>query len=346
MDLPTLLLQQDPQGDLNPKDPHTYPNAQPLMEQDAWGQMPPAASTFAPDVDGLFYFCFWLSVFFFFLIAGLLVYTTIQNRRKTETQPAASDMTHNTALEVVWTLIPTIILMVIFAWGWKGNLEQSIAAGQQLASTARPRQQWSWAFQHPGQADSSRSTSSGARSACRSSSRCRARTSCTRSTCRRSARSVTVLPGRYQTVWFTPTVEGDYPLFCAEYCGKDHSRMIATVHVVSKEEFDKKPWNKIPDDPIVYGEQIYNQLCIACHTLDGSKRVGPSFKGLWGREEEMTDGTRLTVNEEYVTESIRKPMAKIVKGYENAVMTAYDASPDPRRGNRSGHRLHESTLKD
>ena len=95
--------------------------------QDPLNQLPPPASNFAGEVDGLFYFLFWVSVFFFALILGLLVYSAVKHRRRTPDQPAASNVTHNTPLEVVWTLIPTIILMVIFAWGFKGNKDQLVA---------------------------------------------------------------------------------------------------------------------------------------------------------------------------------------------------------------------------
>ncbi|MCA8943805.1 MAG: cytochrome c oxidase subunit II [Planctomycetes bacterium] len=318
-----------PQGDPNPKQPHTFPDARSVVG-DGIGQMPPAASTFASDVDGLFYFCFWLSVFFFFLIAGLLVYTTIQNRRKHESQAAASSVTHNTALEVVWTLIPTIILMVIFAWGWKGNLEQSIAPGdaRQYRATAS---QWSWAFQHPGQKDSTLNEfwcEVGVPVKFTMSSKDVLHSFFVPAF--RAKRDV--LPGRYQTVWFTPTVEGDYPLFCAEYCGKDHSQMISTVHVVSKERFDEKPWNKRPEKDEDWGAQFYSSLCIACHSIDGTPRVGPSFKGLWGKTEVLADGSTVTVDRNYVHESIRNPSAKIVKGFEGVVMTPYDESMIPEEG--------------
>jgi len=101
------------------QDPEKWANLESSVGDDVLAQLPPAASTFADDVDGLFYFCTWVSIFFFFLIAALLLYTTVVHRRKSETQPAASNTTHNTPLEVVWTLIPTIILMVIFGLVWE-----------------------------------------------------------------------------------------------------------------------------------------------------------------------------------------------------------------------------------
>jgi len=119
-----------------------------ILPQDPLGQLPPAASTFAGEIDGLFYFLFWISVFFFALILGLLVYSAVKHRRKSIEQPAASNVTHNTPLEVVWTLIPTIILMVIFAWGFRGNQDQLIAPADALQYRVQA-QKWSWTFFHP-----------------------------------------------------------------------------------------------------------------------------------------------------------------------------------------------------
>lgn len=301
------------------------PTRHPLAGDDMLAQLPPAASTFASDVDGLFYFCMWVSIFFFFFIAGVLVFTTVQNRRRTETQPAASNVTHNTTLEVIWTLVPTIILMVIFAWGWKGNLEQSVAPGDALQYRAVAKQ-WNWSFYHPGA-----NRASVGKFWVPVNKPVKFTTSSTDVLhsfyvpAFRAKRDV--LPGRYQTLWFKATEEGEYPMFCAEYCGRDHSRMMATVYVVSQEEYDREPWNTVPDDPIEWGEQIYSELCFSCHSIDGSKRVGPSFLGLWGREEEMEDGTREVVNRDYFARSVRNPASQIVKGYSNQ-MTAFGELDD------------------
>ncbi len=312
---------------------------EPLQGFDSLGQLPPAASTFAPDVDGLFYFCFWISVFFFFFIAGLLVYTTMQNRRKTETQPAASNVTHNTPLEVVWTLVPTIILMVIFAWGWKGNLDQSIAPGDALQYQAIA-QKWNWSFQHPGQKGFTPGEFWVPLD--------RPVKFTTHSTdvlhsfyvpAFRAKRDV--LPGRYQTVWFQATQEGSYPMLCAEYCGDEHSQMRAVVHVVTQEEFDKAPWNARPEDPIEWGEQLYNQYCTSCHRADntGEIKAAPNLWAIWGKEEELEDGSRVPVDKDYIVESIRYPQAKIVKGftpgankYNAGAMTAFSSALIPDEG--------------
>ena len=116
--------------------------------QDPLNQLPPAASTFAADHDALFYFTFWLCAFFFFLIAGILGYSIIKYRRRSEEQPAASNITHHTALEVVWTVIPLILVMIIFAWGWKGSLDMTVAPANALRYKLVAKQ-WDWFITHP-----------------------------------------------------------------------------------------------------------------------------------------------------------------------------------------------------
>jgi cytochrome c oxidase subunit 2 len=304
-----------------------------LAFQDPLGQLPPQASTFGPDVDGLFYFCTWVSLFFFFLLTGLLTYSSVKYRRKTEHQPPASTVTHNTTLEVVWTLIPTIILMVIFAWGFKGNLEQILAPGDSLQYRAVAKQ-WGWDFFHPGDP-----TASGDGDLWVPLNRPVKITMESQDVLHslfvpafRAKRDV--VPGRYQALWFRTTQLGTFDLFCAEYCGKGHSEMSRKVHVVTDDEYAKKPWQKRPEDPIEWGKQLYTTKgCVACHAVAKGVEspVGPTFYGLFGREEEMEDGSRVTVDEAYIHESLREPQKRIVKGFATkGAMTVFgpDSLPD------------------
>jgi cytochrome c oxidase subunit 2 len=129
-------------------------------------------------------------------------------------------------------------------------------------------------------------------------------------------------------VWFKATKKGDYDLFCTEYCGRDHSDMNKVVRVVSRSEFQE--WLKsaaTPKDiPLPkLGEKLYTQQgCQSCHSLDGSRKVGPSFKNLYGTtNHKMADGSALTVDENYLRQSILKPEERIVQGYQNLMPGAY-----------------------
>jgi cytochrome c oxidase subunit 2 len=133
-----------------------------------------------------------------------------------------------------------------------------------------------------------------------------------------------LVPGRYTQLWFTPTKIGTFDIFCAEYCGTGHSAMRGKVVVLSPEAYDI--WEKgvkvdegagvasLP--PAELGEKIYKEKgCNACHSIDGSKIVGPSFKGIFGHQVELQDGSEVDVDENYIRQSILEPQAQMVNGF-------------------------------
>jgi cytochrome c oxidase subunit 2 len=143
-----------------------------------------------------------------------------------------------------------------------------------------------------------------------------------------------MIPGNDKTMWFIPQREGEYDLFCAEYCGLQHSYMSSVVDVRSKEKFDE--WyadsSKVVavvagSGPGAEGEAIMMaQGCFACHTTDGSRLIGPSYLNLFGEQVTIIrDGKELTitVDEEYILRSIIDPSADITKGYPPALMQSY-----------------------
>lgn len=313
------------------QDPSKYASPEAV---DSWGQLTKLASTFG-EVDGLFYFTLVVCIFFFLLITAVLGYSVVKYRRKTIDQPAASTVTHNTPLEVVWTVIPLIIVMVIFAWGWKTSLDMAVApadARQYKAEAA----QWDWTFYYPNDTVNSINelwleVDQPAAFTLESKDVLHA----FYIPAMRVKRDV--VPGRLGTVWVQPTQLGEYHLFCAEYCGKDHSTMYAKVHVVSPMAFAKRPWDQWdPTDLVGGGKKLYDNLCKSCHSIDGSRGVGPTWQGLYGRTENVLVGgqvQQITVDDAYLIESIRQPAAKIVQGYENAgAMQAFDENklPDDR----------------
>jgi len=311
-----FLIQQDPS-------PYVPPES-----VDHWGQLTMLASNFG-DMDNLFYFTYAVCIFFFVLITGILGYSVVKYRRRTYDQPAAANITHNTVLEVVWTVIPLIIVMVIFAWGWKGSLDMSYvpADARQYRALAK---QWDWTFFYPN--DPGTSTGELWLEVNKPAAFTLESIDVLHAFYMPSMRiKRDVVPGRYQTTWFMPTQLGDYHLFCAEYCGRDHSRMYSKVHVVSAEAYGTRPWDTFDlKDPPGNGAKIYNTTCKACHSLDGSIVVGPSFKGVWGKTEKVVarkpgggwdPPTEVTVNLDYLKESLRDPDAKKVVGFQGQQMT-------------------------
>jgi cytochrome c oxidase subunit 2 len=134
-----------------------------------------------------------------------------------------------------------------------------------------------------------------------------------------------LIPGRYTQLWFTPTKIGTFDLFCAEYCGTGHSKMLGKVIVLSPEAYDIWEKGVAVDDgeavaslpPAELGEKLYKgKGCNACHSVDGSVVIGPSFKGLYEREGELEDGASYTADENYIRQSILEPQEQIVEGFQ------------------------------
>jgi cytochrome c oxidase subunit 2 len=285
--------------------------------QDPLGQLPPANSTFASDVDGLYYFVTWVCLFFFVLITAIQVYSIVKWRRRAPDQPAASNVTHNTPLEVTWTVVPLIIVMVMFAWGWRGSLAMTVAPVDALQYEVEGAQ-WAWTVKHPkGQkktneiyvpVDTPIKVTLSSRDVLHSFFLPAMRV------------KRDVLPGRYQMVWFRALHTGTFDMFCTEYCGQDHSYMIGKIHVVSQEDWAAGKYPPKPPTPEKHGEELFLQ-CRACHMLNGIPLVGPPLNNLFGREEEVLVSAtgkyeKIKVDEAYFRESLKDPQAKLVKGFD------------------------------
>ena len=284
--------------------------------------LPENASNLASGVDNVLLFVTVISVFFFLLISAVLVIFAIKYRRRAEDEETPY-ITGNELLEVIWTVIPSILLMVIFAWGYwefremrnppKDALEVNVVA-----------QQWLWQFDYYNgkktinelYVQQNRPVKMVMRSE-----------DVLHSFFVPDFRvKQDILPGYYTQLWFTPTKVGTFELFCAEYCGTSHSKMLAKVNVLSPEAF--AIWEKgigidegtaVASDlpPADRGAQLYsNRGCNACHSLDGAAGVGPTFKGLFGRDEKLQDGTTVVADENYLRESILNPSAQMVEGYQ------------------------------
>jgi cytochrome c oxidase subunit 2 len=146
-----------------------------------------------------------------------------------------------------------------------------------------------------------------------------------------------IVPGTPRNAWFVANSPGTYDLFCTEYCGLEHSSMITTVHVLSQEDFDS--WYVAAESvettsltqktvsPAAIGKQLVQKIgCNACHSTDGTKIVGPSYKGVYGHEiTVITNGKErtITADEEYIRTSILDPNTDIVKGYNKGLMLSY-----------------------
>jgi cytochrome c oxidase subunit 2 len=280
-------------------------------------------SEHAKHVDALFMAIFWLNVVFFVLIAFLTVYSVYVFRRKAGVR--TPHLTHNLTLEVVWTVIPTFIVIGIFFWGAAGYMESAVAPADAMEISVTA-QKWSWAFEYP---DGSKWVKEMRVPEGRSIKLVMTSVDVLHDFYIPDMRvKHDVIPNRYTEVWFKPEAKGTYHVACAEYCGKSHSDMSATIKVVSEADYQK--WlQEGPDEwktmePEKLGKMVYEQKgCNNCHSVDGSKNQGPTWKGIYGHKGKFTDGTAYEADEAYITESINYPAKHIVEGYSN-VMPSFE----------------------
>ncbi len=285
---------------------------------------PDVASTIASRIDMITYFIMAVSVFFFFLIFFLMLYFVFKYKRKTNNDPT-SPIDHNLTLEVTWTVIPLALLMVMFVWGYQVYLEMAIPP-KDCIEIKVSGQKWCWTFDYATGASSPGelvvpvhkpvkvllSSKDVIHSMYVPAFRVK----------------MDALPNRYTVLWFEANQIGEFPMYCTEFCGTEHSTMRAKVRVVSQEDYqawlDQAGAGGEGVAPEVYGQALYKKYaCSTCHSLDGSKITGPSWKGIWGTQEATSAGV-VKVDENYIRESILTPNAKVVGGYQNpSVMPSY-----------------------
>jgi len=286
--------------------------------------LPGANSTIASEVDALFNFILYLSIFFFILVTGGSFYFAWRYRaRKAAETPYTANISHNTKLEIFWTVIPTILVFIIFVWGFQTFLKMNVPPGDAIEIKVTG-QKWFWSFNYP---DGATSTNELVVPVNQPVKLLMSSQDVIHSFFVPNFRiKMDVLPNRYSQTWFEATQEGTYDLFCTEYCGKSHSDMIGKVRVVTDQAYND--WladNAVGGEglaPEEWGEKLYtSKACVTCHSIDGSPNVGPTFKGIFGRQENMTDGSSITVDENYIRKSILEPQAQIVEGYQPVMPT-------------------------
>lgn len=303
-----------------------------------WSTLP-QASTFAEGTDNVYLFIVVLSVFFFALIMGVQGYFMWKYRRQSEDQKTSS-ITHNGKVEFLWSAIPAVLLVVIFIWGEVDFLKQAVPPPDAIQVRVTGRQ-WYWTVDypdHPGvQLTSSVDDSNVTLMVPKGKPVQLTMTSedvlhSFYVPAFRVKRDV--VPGRYTTMWFEATQVGTFNMYCAEYCGDQHSAMIGTVKVLEPEQFDAAlaEAGKLEQDEgeslADFGKRIYSRRgCNACHSLDGQPKTGPTWQGLWNKQETTDKGT-VTVDDNYIKESILDPNAQIVSGFNSVKMPSYKGQLD------------------
>lgn len=283
--------------------------------------MPKAASAHANDLDALYWFLIISCTVLFLLLIVPLIFILFYYRRKHPGQRALSQTAHNFWLESLWTFLPFIYLGVLFVWGFQQYLGMYVAPNdsKELRIVG---QKWQWSIDYP--KDEVSVTGPGVTFAVPVNKPIKLIMSSQdviHSFFIPSFRvKQDVVPGKYSTLWFKADQTGEYPVLCAEYCGDLHSQMLAKLVVMEEKEYEQ--WlseSKSEDEGgslEELGKKLYTKLgCVACHTTDGSIKIAPSFKGIYGKMEEFADGTKAKIDDEYIRNKILQPTKHVAKGY-------------------------------
>ncbi|MCD4689021.1 MAG: cytochrome c oxidase subunit II [Desulfuromonadaceae bacterium] len=271
-------------------------------------------------VDAVFLYIFGISGLLLLGITATMVVFVIRyhHRRHPQPQPSPSSKLW---LELVWTLIPTLIVLSMFWYSWEGYLKLSDVPPDALKVQAEGRK-WSWSFIYENGRSSDRLYVPVGRAV---------RVAITSKDVLHSLYipafrvKKDAVPGISTYVWFRAPETGSFDLFCAEYCGVSHSSMITTVEALPQEQFDAWLKQGKKAAPVEGPALLTRHGCSGCHSLDGSQRVGPTFQGLFGRQVQVVSKGQeqnLTVDRDYVQRSILEPQADLVRGYA-PVMPSY-----------------------
>ncbi|MGN6370256.1 MAG: cytochrome c oxidase subunit II transmembrane domain-containing protein [Phycisphaerae bacterium] len=326
--------------------------------------LPEPASNLAVDVDWAWTFILITTTIFFLIVVGAMTLFVFKYRRRTPNDKT-SEITHNTPLEIAWTAIPLVILIGFFFIGFKGFLNYDTPLGNSIPVDVTARK-WNFTFTYQNGAVSpelyvekgipfvmnlhSEDVLHGFYIPAFRTQR-------------------NLIPGRTTNVWFIPTQispsEG-FPIFCTQYCGDGHSKMYTWCHVLDHDAYIEKmkelanPFKeKLADGKSVYipytkiGEKLYHQAgCATCHSVDGSKIIGPTWKGLWKSDVKFSASNEAGYSlspsdpdqkwELYIHESILHPDYKIVDGYNN-VMPSFAAQFDGPAGSAKHELLRALT---
>ncbi len=300
------------------------------IDEDGNFWMPKSVNVEADSTDQMFYATLGLSAFFFFAITAVVVYFVIRYRHRPGHKPEPSPA-HNDALEITWTVIPTIITVFLFYFGWRTYVKV-VTPPTQAVEVNVLASRWTWQFTHAnGVKDKDLHVPVGAP----------VRLVMTSKDVLHAFYAPVmrvkqdIIPRRYTYSWFHATKPGTYRLTCAEYCGTDHSQMgitedgrraVVVVHEPGRYEQyladEYARTNQLP--PAQLGQKVYEKNCTACHTTDGSVKVGPSFVGTFGTTVQMADGKSVKMDETYIRESILNPTAKTRSGFPAGQMSSFE----------------------
>ncbi len=282
---------------------------------------PPRASTTAGPVDALYVYLLVVSIAMTLLIFVAVTVFAFKYRRRSPDEPNPKPIHGSVPLEITWSVIPYLLMLVMFAWGTKLYFENYTPPRDTLDLYVTGKQ-WMWKIQYP---DGQREINEMHVPTGRPVKLTLASEDVIHSFFLPAFRlKHDVVPGSYQTFWFQATKPGRYHIFCAEYCGTNHSRMIGWVTVMEPVAYQNWLAGGATGTSMAdQGEKLFEQYgCVTCHVVDQQGRC-PSLRNVYGHLVQLDDGRTVLADEAYIRESILNPNAKIVKGYKKDLMPVF-----------------------
>ena len=299
--------------------------------------LPERASTFAERIDTLHYFVVGVTMVSSFVVGTAAIFFFFRYRRRTPGQHTEY-VVPTLATEFMFVSVPLVFFLLWFAIGFRDFVWYTTPPKEAMDVYVMGKQ-WMWKFSYPEGPNGTNVLHVPANRPVRLLMTSR---DVIHSFYVPSFRIKTdVLPGRYTQTWFEATKPGTYQILCTEYCGLSHSKMWGEVVVLPPEEFDA--WVKeqrrgnlasrvdaLADTSLVpavaglteQGQRLVGtEGCLKCHTVDGTPHIGPTFRGMYLRQEKLADGKTVIVDEAFITQSMMDPGAHLVAGYPNVMPT-------------------------
>ena len=290
------------------------------MQNNSWVPLfPEQASTFAWEVDALYFYLIAISIFFIVVIVAAIFYFGIRYREK-EKYATGAEIHGSIALETLWSIIPFVISMTIFLGGALIFYNQT-RVPDDATEIFIVGKQWMWKAQHgTGQREINELHVPVGR---------KIKLTMTTEDVLHDfyipafRTKMDVVPGRYSTLWFEATKPGKYHIYCAEYCGLNHSGMGGYIYVMEQRDFDN--WlsgNVSGQTPVEAGKDLFeNKLgCASCHA-GGANQRGAQLEGIYGKDVKLVGGATVKADDDYIRNSILNPSAQIVEGYQPIMPT-------------------------
>jgi cytochrome c oxidase subunit 2 len=303
------------------------------------------ASEQAKQTESLFMYILWVNIISFVLLMVLVGWFVFKYRRSKQAENYQVSASHNTPLELAWSIIPLLVMVPIFYYGFTGYVAK-LAAPSDAEVIHIYGQKWNWRAVYRNGAESQQQTQltkveydvpEFVVPAGRPVKLIMTSDDVLHAFFIPAFRTkMDVIPNRYTSMWFLPenTPGAEYDVFCAEYCGEKHSEMAAKIKVLPPDEYEKQiiAWASGPGPDVTmleWGKKLYkSKSCFTCHSVDGSPNTGPTWKNHFGNEHEYTDGSRHVADEQWLSENILAAQKHVIKGFP-ASMPNYQGQLKP-----------------